>query len=133
MCKIRLRNGKIPKNRSESWSTRCTLDASNCLQPLKTLKKGAYCFSFTSSVDPNSLHNSDLNQKKNQNFSANNSENLELFSYYSLTVKKHRSVMFSILSSWEHGQKQRRIISKFASNGMEIGNFQVMKGNPPIH
>ena len=98
MCKIRLQNGKIPKNRSESWSTRCTLDTSNCLQPLKTLKKGAYCFSFTSSVDPNSLHNSDLNQKKNQNFSANDSENLELFSYYSLTVKKHCS-MLSTLSS----------------------------------
>ena len=53
MCKIRLQN--------------CKIRHLNCLQPLKSFifKSGAYCFSFTSSVDLNALHNSsNLNQKK---------------------------------------------------------------------
>ena len=105
MCKIRLQNCKILLNRSGSWSTRCILEASKLFTTSQNffLKKGAYCFSITSSVGLNSLRH------------FNNFENLELFCYFSVTVKKHRSIL-SILSSWEHVQ-QRRCISKCTSNG----------------
>ena len=66
MCKIRLQNCKIPKNRSESWSTRCILEASKLFTTSQNffLKMSTYCFSFTSSVDSNSLRScSKLNQK----------------------------------------------------------------------
>ena len=92
MSKTRLQNCKVPKVWSESWSTRYILESFKLfsISQFFFLKRGAYCFSFTSPVGLNSLYNSSnlyqKKEKKNQHFRANNSQNLKSFSYYGLQL-----------------------------------------------